>query len=93
MQTVVEKKKNFRIVRRGEVKNESSPLDCPLCTCILIDEIDEISISRSKCCFDCEVEVADPNRERWLKGWRPDEITISEIKRKRFSSPHSRKHI
>jgi len=87
------KKTSFRITKRGNLDNESSPLECPLCTCVLIDEIDEISLMRSSCCFDCEIEVADPNRERWLKGWRPDQSIIDGIKLKRFSSPHSRKHI
>jgi hypothetical protein len=90
MRKVVEQKSKFRIVKRGNLQSESLPLECPLCTCVLIDEMDEIAIARSSCCFDCEVEVADRNREKWLEGWRPDELTTAEIKLKRLSSPHSR---
>lgn len=89
----IQNKGNYRIIRRGEADIEPFPLSCPLCDCVLIDEIDEISMIRSSCCFDCEHEVADPNRERWKNGWRPDESVISEIKSRRLASPHSRKHI
>lgn len=86
-------KNGYRIVRRGDVEIESFTLACPLCDCVLIDEIDEVSIVRTGCCFDCENEVADPNREKWKSGWRPSTEKISEIKSKRLASPHSRKHI
>lgn len=83
----------YRIVKRGNSEFTSFPLSCSLCECVLIDEIDEISMVRSGCCFDCEHEVSDPNRERWLIGWRPSSEEINEIKSRRLASPHSRKHI
>lgn len=83
----------FRVVKRGNLDNKTSPIECPLCTCVLIDELDEITLARSSCCFDCETEVADPNREKWMGGWRPDISSLEKIKLKRLSSPHSRKHI
>ena len=86
-------KTGYRIVRRGNSEFKPFPLSCSLCDCVLIDEIDETSTARSGCCFDCEHEVADPNRERWLAGWRPPLEEINEIKSRRLASPHSRKHI
>jgi hypothetical protein len=83
----------YRIVKRGDVKRESVLLDCPVCQCVHVDELDVISMSRSGCCHDCEIEVADRNREKWSKGWRPDEPQLSEIRMKRLASPHSRVHI
>lgn len=83
----------YRIVKRGSSEIISIPLACSLCDCVLIDEMDEISMARSGCCFDCEHEVADPNREKWLSGWRPELNVINEIKSRRLASPHSRKHI
>ena len=89
----VQEKNGFRVIRRGSVDLSPSPLDCPLCLCVVLDEIDITSIERTGCCFDCESEVADPNRSRWLEGWRPDKLEISEIMSRRLSSPHSRRHI
>jgi hypothetical protein len=89
----VEERDGYRIIRRGDVSIDITPLDCPLCKCVLSDEMDSFSISRSGCCFDCETEVADPNRERWLAGWRPAPHDISEIQARRMSSPHKRAHI
>lgn len=90
---IVEVKRGYRIVRRGNMEMDSFPLACSVCDCVLIDEIDEISVVRSGCCFDCEHEVADKNRQRWLEGWRPPAEVINEIKSRRLASPHSRKHI
>ena len=89
----VEQHNGYRVIRRGEPKESIIPIDCPLCSCVLMDEIDEIAIVRSGCCFECEVEIADPNREQWIKGWRPEKSKLDEIKVRRLSSPHSRKHI
>jgi len=85
----VELKEGYRIVRRGDIRVETK-LTCSICECLIIDEIDDISISRSTCCFDCETEVVDPNRPRWLEGWRPDSKEISSIKSKRLHSSYSR---
>jgi hypothetical protein len=89
----VEDKVGYRILRRGETSVDVAPLDCSLCKSVLIDELDELSISRSGCCFDCESEIVDPNRAKWILGWRPDQIIISEIRSRRVAAPHSRVHI
>lgn len=85
-------KKGYRIVKRGDSNRESAPIDCPLCLCVNIDELDSISISRSGCCYDCELEISDRNREKWIAGWRPGPDELAEIRAKRLSSPHSRLH-
>jgi len=89
----VEDKVGYRIIRRGEASMDVAPLDCLLCKSVLIDEMDEISIVRSGYCFDCESEIVDPNRPKWILGWRPDQTVICEIRSRRLSSPHSRVHI
>jgi hypothetical protein len=89
----VEDKVGYRIIKRGEASVDVAPLDCLLCKSVLIDEMDEISIVRSGCCFDCESEIVDPNRPKWILGWRPDQTVICEIRSRRLSSPHSRVHI
>lgn len=93
MTVAVQEKEGYRIVRRGDVKRSSSPIDCPLCLCVVIDELDTTAIMRTGCCFDCETEVADPNREKWLTGWRPSKKQLEKIRSRRLTSAHSRKHI
>lgn len=93
MSRVMQIKKCYRLIRRGDAEIESFPLACPLCECVLMDEIDEISMVRTGCCFDCESEVVDPNREKWKSGWRPPTDEMEEIKVRRLASPHSRRHI
>jgi len=89
----VEEKKDYRIVQRGDIKKTASPIECALCLCAVIDELDTTSILRSDCCFDCENEIADPHREEWLAGWRPIKKELLAIRSRRLASAHSRKYI
>jgi hypothetical protein len=93
MRKHVEQKEGYRIIRRGDVSLSLSPIECPLCLCVVIDEMDTLSISRSGCCLDCEHEVADADRKVWIEGRRPSQEEIVAIKTRRLSSPHSRRHI
>jgi hypothetical protein len=93
MKKEFQEKNGYRIIKRGKFQSISTRLDCSICKCAFIDEMDQISNSRSGCCLDCEHEVVDPNRANWNNGWRPDQSKINEIMSKRLSSPHSRRHI
>jgi ribosome modulation factor len=88
----VEIKEGYRIIKRGDIRVETR-LTCSICECLIIDEIDDISISRSTCCFDCETEIVDPNRIKWLDGWRPSVDEIKATKLKRLHSSYIRSHI
>lgn len=85
----VEQKENYRIIRKGDAKSQTN-ISCSLCECVIIDEIDEISILRSTCCFDCENEIVDVNRKKWLEGWRPEPDLIKKIMSERLKMPHAR---
>jgi hypothetical protein len=89
----VELRNGYRVVQRGKTNEGAIPIDCPLCACVLSDEMDEIAIARSSCCFECEVEIADKNRSSWITGWRPTSNEVEEIKVRRLRTPHSRVHI
>lgn len=90
MRKEITRRDGYNIIKRGSSRHNNVRIDCPLCGCVTIDEIDTNSIIRSGCCFECEIEVADPNRSKWIAGWRPDENDVEMIKLKRLSSPHSR---
>jgi hypothetical protein len=93
MKKEVNQRDGYRIVKRGKAESVAITIECPVCDCVSIDELDSISLSRSGACFDCENEIVDPNRKMWLEGWRPNAERVSEIVAKRLSSPHSRVHI
>lgn len=92
MSKEVIRRNGYNIIKRGESKIETTRLDCPLCECVTIDEIDTISIMRTGCCFECENEIADPNRSKWISGWRPTSDELDSIKMKRLAAPHARTH-
>jgi hypothetical protein len=55
----------------GSLPPPEVPFFCPTCSALMGTILDEMSYKRSECCRDCEEKWADPNREIWLKGWRP----------------------
>jgi hypothetical protein len=89
MEKNVESHDGFIIIRHQSPRI-AVPIACPVCEFILIDQIDEKSIQRSSCCFDCENEVADTNRPRWNAGWRPTGAALRKIKDRRVKSFHGR---
>lgn len=59
------------------------PLDCPICHLIMRDSDDSRSFREFGCCSWCSSRWAEPNREKWLDGWRPDlESVNQEIERR-----------
>ena len=53
-------------------KNYSTfPKDCPICKFSFRDAEDIKCFKEWECCTDCRDSVVYPNKEKWLKGWRP----------------------
>ena len=42
--------------------------------------IDMESVERAGCCRECEHQFYEPNREEWVKGWRPDRERIASVR-------------
>ncbi len=78
------------VVVKHQTSRRTVPISCPLCEFVLIDQIDEKSVQRTGCCFDCENEVVDVNRTRWNEGWRPSKRALQKIKERRRKSFHGR---
>jgi len=34
------------------------------------------AMERTSCCRSCEQQFYEPNREKWLEGWRPEKETV-----------------
>jgi hypothetical protein len=65
------------------------PVSCPVCH-LLMRSADDAEYFRSRtCCQQCGMKWADPNRERWASGWRPNQSDIDEEVKYRQSIPIS----
>ena len=53
---------------------------CGVCESAIGDLTDIESMELAGCCRSCEHEFYEPNREKWLQGWRP---SLKEILEKR----------
>jgi len=56
------------------------PFFCPLCEFIMNNRDDFSAYSRFNCCTECEMTFAQPNRDMWDSGWRPDEKVLNSYK-------------
>ena len=66
----------FSIIK-PENCNNIVPLFCDLCSQSMKNAQDAHSHRKWGACFDCTTMYAEPNREKWLAGWRP-EILIND---------------
>lgn len=55
------------------------PFWCPICSYVISDSLDAESYNDIGACRDCEKDFVDPNREKWLDGWRPSEKDLKKI--------------
>jgi hypothetical protein len=60
---------------------------CTLCQSAVGDMYDIEAMERIGCCRSCEQQFYEPNREKWLEGWRPDKETVAKIRDSRLFFP------
>jgi phage FluMu gp28-like protein len=51
---------------------------CPVCEVYSFKTEDDIYMNKYECCFKCFVLYVEHREERWLKGWRPDNVRKEE---------------
>ena len=54
--------------------NRESLKSCPVCGSFPRKSMDDICLVKFDCCGDCHIQHVEGREERWLKGWRPNEI-------------------
>jgi hypothetical protein len=57
--------------------NKERKINCSVCFNLLRRINDEIYMLKYDCCEICFVEYVEGRQERWLKGWRPENVTKS----------------
>ena len=63
------------------------PVCCDVCEFAISNIVDIQRYHEYQCCAECLTLWAEPNRERWKKGWRPTERQIIKERKRRNSFP------
>ena len=58
------------------------PLFCPVCDIVMSTSDDHDFIQKFQCCAECGMRWAEPMREKWVAGWRPDDNEIKSHREK-----------
>jgi len=58
--------------------NMESLKNCPVCSAFSKSVKDDVSLIKFDCCNKCHIQYVEGREERWLKGWRPNEINKSK---------------
>jgi len=53
--------------------NRESLKCCPVCNSFAKKSMDDVCLVKFECCYKCYIQFVDGRKERWLKGWRPNE--------------------
>ena len=54
--------------------NKEPILNCPVCSVKLKTIEDDIYITKYECCEKCYIYHVEGREERWIKGWRPENV-------------------
>ena len=52
--------------------NRESLKCCPVCGSFPKKSMDDVCLSKFDCCNNCYIQYVEDRKERWLKGWRPN---------------------
>jgi hypothetical protein len=47
---------------------------CEACGCFSLSKSDNLFLNKYSCCQKCYIEYVEDREERWLDGWRPNEV-------------------
>ena len=54
--------------------NKENKINCSVCCGRLKTVRDDIMTNKYDCCEQCYLKYVENREERWLKGWRPDNV-------------------
>ena len=57
--------------------NKDNKINCPVCSNMLRTVNDDIYMLKYDCCEKCFFQYVDGREDRWLKGWRPENVRSS----------------
>ena len=71
------------------LSNINQKLFCDLCGYLSISPEDHQSKLSTSVCRQCELKFFQPNREKWILGWRPNQSEIDRFKKEIEKSVYS----
>jgi hypothetical protein len=83
MNKVIISKENYKLIMNKDYEAENISAFCSVCSHIIRTHSDEASMRKFNCCFQCSVEFAYPNKEKWDNGWRPEKELVDQSITKR----------
>ena len=54
--------------------NRESLKSCPVCGSFPKKSMDDVCLVKFECCSKCYVDYVEGREQRWIEGWRPNEI-------------------
>jgi len=57
--------------------NKERKINCPVCRTLVKKINDDIYLLKYDCCERCYINYVEDREDRWLKGWRPNNVTKS----------------
>ncbi len=57
--------------------NRERKINCLMCSKLIRKINDEIYLIKYDCCEKCYINYVEGREDRWLKGWRPKNVTKS----------------
>ena len=57
--------------------NRDNKTVCSVCSAQGKTINDDICYTKYECCYGCYIEFVEDREERWIKGWRPENVTKS----------------
>jgi hypothetical protein len=68
----IQRKSAGFFVIKPENFRDPIPLFCQVCSNQMRNITDSHAHRKYGACFECATKYAEPNREKWEKGWRPN---------------------
>ena len=54
--------------------NRESLNNCPVCGAFPKKTMDDVCLVKFECCCNCYIQYVEGREERWIKGWRPNDL-------------------
>ena len=64
----------------SDLSSEKTGIFCDMCGLLSATSLDHESKIETGVCRACNLKFAQPNREKWEKGWRPTQEEIDKFK-------------
>ena len=76
-ETAIEPENVNGVLITRKLLNKVNKINCPVCSSMIRTVNDDIYMLKYDCCEKCFFQYVDGREDRWLKGWRPENVRSS----------------